>query len=335
MPKNKSYDDRKKILNEAFRSPRGYTLEELIERVIENLGMSVSKKTIQNDIRAMKLEAVDRGGELVCKNSRYTYEPKNLNLFEVKIEPASVAKIKLAASILKQIPGLDLHIDLKEIYSSLEMRAADSFESEKCFIQFDTRYEYEGAKHFAEILEAVLGKTVISFDYQPFNHSNPMRITLHPYLLKEYNNRWFLIGLPEHLNSKKDCVIHQYGLERIVSNRIKPEHIEYFKHPDFDPDSYYANVIGVTIPNNSVIDKIRLRFSASRAWYIETNPIHPSQKLEYQNSTHKTFSYELIINQELESLVLSFGKDIEVLDPSEFREKWLKTVKQIIDENPW
>lgn len=53
MPKNKSFDDRKKIMNEMFRT-RAFTLKDLIHRVSDKLDRSISKKTIQNDIRAIK-----------------------------------------------------------------------------------------------------------------------------------------------------------------------------------------------------------------------------------------------------------------------------------------
>lgn len=312
MPKNKSFDDRKKILNEVFRSTRSYTLEELIERVTDKLGMSISKKTIQNDIKAIREEALQKGAELVCINSRYTYEPKNFNLFEVKVDPASIDKIKLAASILKQIPGLDIHEELNEVFQKLEMRASE-IDDEPEIIQFDTRPDYIGAKYLAELLEAIKGETVIAFDYQPFIHSQPMHIVLHPYLLKEYNNRWFVIGLPEHLRILGQYDFHVYGLERI-KGKIKPEaKIEYYRHHKFDAATYYKNIIGVTIPKNAVVENVVLRFKIPRAYYVETNPLHPSQQLIESSNTHKTFSFALIKNPELESLILSYGKDVEIL----------------------
>lgn len=312
MPKNKSYDDRKKILNEMFRSNKNFTLKELIERVSEKLDISISKKTIQNDIRAIKQEAQEKNAELKCVNGRYTYEPKNFNLFEVKVDPASIDKIKLAASILKQIPGLDVHEELKEVFGKLEMRVSE-VEEEPDIIQFDTRPDYQGAKYLAELLEAIKGETVISFDYQPFIHTQSISITLHPYLLKEYNNRWFLIGLPEHMRQKREYEFHVFGLERIKS-KIKPESkIEFYRHYTFDASTYYINIIGVTIPKGANIEKVVLRFKIPRAYYVETNPLHHSQKLIKETKTYKTFSYNLIRNPEWESVILSYGKDVEIL----------------------
>lgn len=318
MPKNKSFDDRKKILNEAFRSVRNYTLEELMTRVTNSLELSISKKTIQNDIRAIKEEAIQKGAELVCVNSRYTYQPKNFNLYEIKVDPASIEKIKLAASILKQIPGLDIHEELQEVFTKLEMRA-ENIEEEQEIIQFDTRPDYQGAKYLAEILESIQGETVITFNYQPFIHSQPMTMVLHPYLLKEYNNRWFLIGLPEHLRLLQQYEFHVYGLERI-KGKIKPEpKIEYYRDLHFDNTTFYKNVIGVTITKEAKVETVVLRFSDTRAKYVITNPLHASQQAE-KDKQH-TFNYKLILNKELEALILSYGPDVEVLKPKALKAK--------------
>ena len=314
MPKNKSFEDRKKILNQMFRT-RAYTLDELIKRVEENLGVSISKKTIQNDIRFIRTEAENQGALLKCLDSRYSYDPKNFNLFEVKVDPASIEKIKLATSILKQIPGLDLHEDLKEVFDKLEMRVGSHEEQEQPFIQFDTRPDYQGSKYLAEILAAIEGRTVISFDYQPFTYDKPVHLIVHPYLLKEYNNRWFLIGMPENLRQQKLYLFHQYGLERIKSKIVPEIKIEYYMHHKFDAITLYKNIVGISLPQDGKKEIVVLRFSPTRAKYVETNPLHHSQTLVKGT----TYSYELIPNKELQSLILSYGVDVEVMKPKGLR----------------
>lgn len=327
MPTNKSYSDRKKILNELFRT-KAYSLPEIMARINERLDITISKKTIQNDIQALRKEALGKGAEIPCIDGRYRYEPQNFNIFEVKVDPASVAKIKLAAALLKQIPGLDIHEELNEIFEKLEMRGINTEEDEQQFIQFDTRPEYTGAKYLAEILDAIKGETVISFDYQPFNHDVPIRIVVHPYLLKEWNNRWFLIGLPQHFHDNGEYEFHQYGLERIKS-KVKVEKIEFYRHHKFDASTFYKNVIGITIPKDAKVEKVVLQFTNARAKYIETNPLHHSQKLIAESETHLAFQYQLILNKELESLILSYGADVIIIEPQALKEQINKTLLAI------
>lgn len=330
MPKTKVYSNRKVILNELFRT-RAYTLEEIIERVANGIGESISKKTIQNDIKALRIEAAEKGAEIVCKESRYRYEPQNFNINDVKVESAAIEKIKLAAMLLKQIPGLDIHEELNEVFEKLEMRTAEIDETEQQFIQFDTRQDYTGAKFLAELLEAVKGEQVISFQYQSFMHADPIQVILHPYLLKEWNNRWYVIGLPQHLRENNLAEFHTFGLERIKS-KIKPVgSIEFYQSHKFNAQTMYQHAIGITIPKAATAEKVVLQFTAHRAKYVETNPLHPSQQQIAETETHKTFSYSLILNQELGSLILSYGADVKVIAPALLKEMIATTLQSATD----
>lgn len=245
----------------------------------------------------------------------YIYDPLGYNYFEIKVDPASVDKIKLAASILKQVPGLDIHEELDYIFKELNVKAET--EDEGQIIQFDTRPNYEGAKHMIDILEAIKGKTVISFEYQPFKYDSAKQITVHPYLLKEYNNRWFLIGLLEDLRKEQRYEFYQFGLERIKS-KIKAEgKIEHYQHHKFDAAALYKNIIGISTPEGGTIQKIVLKFSPNRAKYVASNPWHQSQKKV--KGKENIFEFQLIPNVELESIILSFGPDVEVLEPESLR----------------
>lgn len=320
MPKTKVYSDRRREMNKLFRT-RCYTLEELRTRVSASIGTSISKKTIQDMIKYMREEGAP------IKNipgHGYIYDPIGFNIEEIKVAPASVEKIKLAAAILEQIPGLDLHEELNEVFEKLEMRIANQEETKQPYIQFDTRPEYKGAKYLSEILEAIKGQIVIGFDYQPFKHDKPKQIVVHPYLLKEYNNRWFLIGLPELLRKQKQYVFHQYGLERIKS-KIRVEKTEYYLHNTFDAAILYKDVIGVSSPQGRKAEKVVLRFAPDRAKYVNTNPWHHSQIPVA--GTENSFTFKLIPNMELESLILSFGGDVEVVEPKSLRKSISEKIK--------
>ena len=327
MPKTKAYIDRRRVLNELFRT-RYYTLNELIIRVSERIGTSISKKTIQDMIKYMRAE----GAPIINEPGRgYVYDPKAFNIEETEIESYSVEKLKLVVNILRQIPGLEMHEDIQDVFEKLEMRIGSSGDINLNYIQFDTRPEYTGAKYLAEILEAIKSETVINFDYKPFGHEKPINVTVHPYLLKEWNNRWFLIGLPEHLRENGEIDFHQYGLERINS-RITPLKTPiYYRHLKFDESTFYKNVIGVTVPKGKTPEKVILAFSSVRSNYILTNPLHLSQKLVREGKIQTTFSYELILNPELETTILSFGADVVVIKPESLRIAISDKIKKAMD----
>ncbi len=331
---------RLKYLHDLFASGKSFTKRELEEKVsryiapfrnreeINDNGLDISKRSIDGDIAKLRKE---HKAPLVCINRKYYYTNPKFTFGKPDIDPDILQNIKIAATILKQIPGLKLHKDLLEVYEVIESQ--DVFSSnEKTYIQFDTRPAYNGSKYLIQALEACKSSSVISFDYQPFDADKPKRVILHPYLLKEYNNRWSLIGLAESEDGKKKKEISRYGLERIVGS-IKNENTKFLSDPEFNPDEYLANIVGVSTDWSNQVENVILRFTSQRAKYIETNSLHPTQKhmQELDTRTHKTFGYQLIPNKELEALILSFGPDVEVIEPKTLRKMVQKKVKMTGD----
>lgn len=327
---------RLKFLNGLFRSGKSFTKKELEEKVsrhiapyrnrdeINDNGLDISKRSIDGDIAKLRKE---HKAPLVCVKRKYYYTNPKFTIEKPDIDSESLQNIKIAAAILKQIPGLELHEDLLEIFETLENQDIQT-KNEVTYVQFDTRPGYDGNKHLVKALQACKIGSVISFDYQPFNADIPRRIILHPYLLKEYNNRWFLVGMTENSLSTNKYEISQFGLERIVG-KIKNESISYYRHPKFNPDEYFTNIIGVSVPFDASVESVALRFKSDRAKYVETNKLHSTQELikSKGSGTHKTFTYQLIPNQEFESLILSFGADVEVLKPDSLRKRIAKKVE--------
>lgn len=324
MPKNKSYADRREIYNELLRIKK-WRRDEIINRV-ENRLTKISESTFNHDIISLRKEVESKGAKLICEDGFYFYEPKDFNLNEIKIDQYSLQRIKEAALILKQFSGFELYQDLMSAFNKLDERNA-VIEDESEIIQFDTRKEYTGLKYLEELMSAIQNETVIEFSYQPFYKEESTTIILHPYLLKEWNNRWFIIGLPEYLKEQRVFEYHTYGLERIKGKIKIASGREFYKHYTFDAKTYFKDTIGVTKEKNAQPEEIVLRFSAERVKYIETNPLHHSQQ-KAPNETN-AFRYFLIPNKELTAIILSYGADVEVVAPESLKTE----VKKIILEH--
>ena len=92
-----------------------------------------------------------------------------------------------------------------------------------------------------------------------------------------------------------------------------------------DIDEYFSDVVGVTIPTNKDVVRVKLKFSEKRYPYIISKPLHESMR-KVDNDNH-IVAIDVIPNRELESLILSFGDDVEVLEPLEFREQIANKIK--------
>ncbi len=130
--------------------------------------------------------------------------------------------------------------------------------------------------------------------------------------MKQYNSRWFIFGLNEELN-----IISNLSLDRI-------QEIEAIKMPFKDNlninfDEYFDDIIGVSIPENKEVLKIILKIDKKLWPYIKSKPIHGSQKIKSQSEQAVFVEIELILNYELESLLLSYGAELEIIEPERLR----------------
>jgi predicted DNA-binding transcriptional regulator YafY len=145
----------------------------------------------------------------------------------------------------------------------------------------------------------------------------PKCIVISPYFLKEYNNRWFLFGTEKGYKS-----ISNLALDRIES--VEYDGDEEYEETDIDfANDYFEDVIGITIPKDPQVIEVVLKFSDERFDYVESKPLHGSQKCDRENCIVRI---KVIHNRELESLILHYGSDVEVLQPESLR----KAIKEKI-----
>ena len=144
---------------------------------------------------------------------------------------------------------------------------------------------------------------------------------VHPYYVKQYNGRWFLFGL-----NSENVKIENYALDRIVS--FKKSNIPFIKNEQINFDTYFDDVIGVSVPYEDVpTEEIVLRFSPQRFPYVVSKPLHHSQKIICEEPN--TISICVKPTRELTQQIFSFLPDIEVLAPEWYR----KEIKEKMEDN--
>lgn len=138
--------------------------------------------------------------------------------------------------------------------------------------------------------------------YKSFKSKEESKFHFHPFILKEFNNRWFLIG-----KTKASQPITNLALDRIIA-------IDYdfnipYLEEHFDADTYYKDIIGVTVNSGLQPRRIELWIDAINAPYVLTKPLHSSQRLIRKNED-KSIIVHLFIspNYEMERLLLGFWR---------------------------
>ena len=161
------------------------------------------------------------------------------------------------------------------------------------------------------VLEAVSLNQKINFTYAGFNRSREENnIIFSPYFLKRYKQRWYMLGLRE-----KSGELRTYALDRIREMRILPDKFEMPE--DLKSSDVFGNIIGVT-SSKADTRTVRLKATSSQAKYLRALPLHPSQQEEIHDD-YSIFTYNLKLNYDLVSEILSLGEQVKVLEPRELR----------------
>jgi predicted DNA-binding transcriptional regulator YafY len=321
MPKNKDFALRIELIDECLRNNlQRWTLEKLVaeinHKLKERYNKTAGKHTIQNDIKYLIEEknapiAKKREGNVI-----YFYNlDKNFSIKNLPIQEEEVILLNDAINILSQVSEFQIVDDVKEIILKLQNTVSSENVKNPAIIQFEKQDISVGVEYIDDIFTAIKEKITLRISYQSFKAENAEECTFYPYLLKEYRNRWFVIGRKEHLDKPTNL-----ALDRI--KKIKSSTGAYVENDLFNPEVYFNNLIGVTFPEGAKIETIELKIAAGQVPYIKTKPIHHTQTVikEYKNG-NIVIELHLIINYEFRSVLLSYGCDITVIKPLELREQ--------------
>lgn len=183
-------------------------------------------------------------------------------------------------------------------------------------VGFDENKYLKGLQFFTPLLQAILRKEVLEIKYTSFRDKTTQKVMVHPYFLKEYNNRWFLIAKTE---GRED--LSNYAFDRIDSIK-KSNKVKYQPNTDFDfNEDYFSDMIGVSKPKKYPVNTVSLWISPNRTPYVETKPIHESQKLKKNPDGSAVVTLKLYVNRELEQLILSLSDEVKVISPDFLADK--------------
>lgn len=328
MAQNKGAIVRYRAIDRCLRSKQGkYGIEELRAACAEALydafseRMSVSRRQIYDDLNHMESNAGYRAEIEHYRDGKkmyYRYADPDFSIEKMPISSEEMNQLKETILMLNRFKGMPHFEWIEEILSKLE----DKFYlkgAEDSVIGFEQNLDLKGLENITPLFEAIVNKQVLNIRYKSFKKNKPITCEVHPYYLKQYNNRWFMFAWNTEFGT-----ITNFALDRIeaVSHMLG----EYKPKPaGLDFDEYFDDVVGVTIPKGKV-EHIVVRVAPDRYPYIKNKPLHPSQ-----HNYDKEFrvSIDVIPNNELIALLLSFGSQLEVLEPQNVREMMKEHVKTL------
>ena len=324
MATNKNALLRYKIFDNCFRNTgRKYFIQDLIDECnkvlleIDPDSKGISRRQIFEDITFME-SSEGWGIELVRKrdNKRvyYRYEDTSFSINNMPLNEVEVNQLKSAVEILSQFKGMPQFEWIHELLPKLN-QGISLGQAENVIMEFDANQYLKGIEYLGTLHNAIYYKKILQVNYQPYISDSPSEVIIHPYYLKQYNNRWFLFGY----NPEVDRYDWNLALDRMVD--IKELEGEYENNTQIDWSYYFEDIIGVTKPQDSEIEEIVLHFRGITGKYMESKPIHGSQRSSWLAPELLEVKLELVINFEFKRLILSYADNVKVVKPDSLKQE--------------
>ncbi|MBP6234849.1 MAG: WYL domain-containing protein [Saprospiraceae bacterium] len=322
---------RYKVLDRCFRtSYKKYFIDDLIDECNKVLfdmtgeEESVKLRQVRDDIAFMRspegwnieLQELYDG-----KKRIYRYEDTKFSIMNLPLNAKVMEEFRSSVEVLSQFEGMPQFDWLQESLAKMNMEANRETTP---IISFDANPYLKGIEHLSTLYQAIKNKTVLHILYQDFNSPEPYIITLHPYHLKQYNNRWFLFGR----NEEKNIATWNLAIDRMLE--ITASSDKYILNTEIDWTDYFDDIIGVTKLPDAYTEELILHFYGIAGKYVENKPIHGSQKSKWLNDTTLEIKLNLMINYELERLVLSYGESIKVISPPGLQQSIIKNLQNCL-----
>lgn len=322
MPLNRNTLMRIRTIDACLqRRQRRWTLEDLRQACEDALydyeGISgISTRTIQRDIELMRSDKLGYYAPIVVKERKYyTYEDPDFSITQLPLTKQDLAELSSAIDIIRHYQGFQDMRGQEDVLARIQDKV-QSQESRHQVVYIETNTRLKGLNFLSPLYDHIIAKDPIIVNYHSFKSRCETRFFLSPYLLKEFNNRWFLIAYSKKMNN-----IQTIALDRILSVE-KDEKGVYHENYFFNPDEYLGSMVGVTRDLHSETTRVMIKVDADQAPYVLTKPLHQSQQLETNHEDCSiTISIQVILNNELERLLLGYGSHIEVLSPRLLRHK--------------
>ena len=333
MPTNKNALIRYKYLDKLLSDYHHfYDIHDLLEKVNDMLyddGFpEVTQRCIEKDLNTLEYAPFSAPIVRFNKNGKrcISYETRSFSIFQQEMSREERSLLREVLSTLGQFGGVNNFQWLDDFKIGLGL------EERRPIISFSNNPYLQNSNLLGTLFDNISNEVVIKLSYHTFSDETVRSIDFHPYLLKQFNDRWFLLGAAD-----SDHKILNFALDRIDKVEPLPEK-KFIECPD-DLFERFDNIVGVTLYEERQCEHILCWVNDSSKGYVNTKPIHESytplkgdKEQELHNQYPKLeggmfFSIDCIPNVELIRVLCSFGGNLVVLSPESIRNEIIDRLK--------
>lgn len=330
MPVNRNALIRYRTIDKCLQNRRRkWTIEDLIDACsdalyeYEGIDKPISMRTIRLDLNAMRSEQLGYNAPIIVVDKKYyTYEDSDYSITNIPLTTQDLGILQEVSHLLKQFKGFNHFNEVNEMISKLEDKIYSEQHQQSPVIDFEKNELLTGLEWLDQLYKSIIERITLKITYQSFKARQAGELFFYPYLLKEYRNRWFVLGM-----HKKDKQLMTLALDRI--QQVEPLPQEAFKEQRaFNGADYFKDIIGVS-RNNQPAVTVLFWADHHQAPYIKTKPLHETQQVVESNKEGILFSIKVIPNLELERELLGFGEGLRVVAPNNLVRKLRKRTEKM------
>ena len=178
-----------------------------------------------------------------------------------------------------------------------------------------------GQKYLTTIIEAMRDGLTVLLTYQSFNRNEPSTFEVHPYCVKVFKQRWYMVAYSPYYNK-----LRIYALDRVLE--VETTETAFKVPKNFDAKEYFADSFGIIVDENYKVESVEVKVVGRQREYIRTLPLHPSQQEVETAEDYSVFSFRLRPTFDFVQELRRYGSEAEVLAPQWLHEDFAKDAKR-------
>ena len=320
MPLNKSAYIRYRVIDQCLtNSMHSYPSKEYILKKVEEVVGDVSISSVEKDFGKMK-ELFNAPIQYNRVHNGYHYTEENFSIKEFPLTEEEIEALDFSTAVLqvlKQTPIFQrFEGAIEKVISGYRAGKLLGKQDDE-IIQVEAPVSESGSQYIQPLYQSILHLQPVSILYKSFVTEAKEHLFC-PYLLKEYRNRWYVVG---NSSLKENIIV--LALDRIQA--IKLVKAKWVGADSFRPNDYFKYSFGITQVSGSNPETVELALTPLQSKYVLSQPLHPSQKIISESENEVCISLEVYLTQELIMTILGLGSGVKVLKPDGL-------VRQIKDE---
>ncbi len=221
---------------------------------------------------------------------------------------------------------VDSFFKFLEIVSLADIFSESLLDSNKIlnYVSFDDSKYFKGVENLKDILIAINQNRKIQFVHENFHQHTHKEYQITPLLLKEYENRWYVVGVPDGMNE-----IRTFGVDRL-SKLILGKLSKLKKKAFSNQIKNFENIVGINFEGGKP-EKISIMVEALHIKYMKSLPLHHSQIIHLKNTdNHYQVDFYLIPNYEFMTQILKMGDAVVIIKPYELKNSIKKILQSLL-----